>query len=44
MACKAVPKVEGGRSGQLKKNLGGTDFVCILTYFNIIYLKPAKTS
>jgi hypothetical protein len=43
-ACKAIPEVEGGGSGQAaEKNIwGGTDFVCILTYFSIIYLKPAR--
>jgi hypothetical protein len=29
-------------SGSWKKIWGGTDFVCILTYFSIIYLKPAR--
>jgi len=33
----------GGLVRQLKKILGGTDFVRILTYFSIIYPKPVKT-
>ena len=46
-ACEAVPKVEGGWSGQAaEKKFWEAQILCVsnLTYFSIIYLKPAKTS